>query len=360
VEEWLAGCCYLEPDQKDDGSVIKTPPIVKRISSIFGRYLSGAYIFDWAADAMKKVYDILVECEGADFNQYASFLDPEMIDFELFEPGRIPCLPTKEALLCFYTQEDYELKLDYTDSKEVKPQVEKLVDANVELEGILGKKKEKKKSEPSGDDDLSSILKREKIKEKAVRAKGNKSSWADLAEEEDKEVKKELKKSSGPVWKPKEKAKVLKDMNVQTHVKDAEPKHVGQQPPNYEGREKKLQRLKDLKERRAMLRKTSSLAKGKKGKVNFRDIRRRLKGDLLKNDFSQFVEDDATSEVGDYEVEQFQEMVDKIYDEEMEKLEKEVQERDRKEENEVFDLPGQTDEGDFTELSKKLSSIRHL
>jgi len=298
-------------------------------------------------EAFRRVFDLLVESDGAGFNQYASFLDPEMIDFSSFEPGKIPAFPTRLQLFEFYVTPDYELEFEYVDTVKKEKEEEK---PDLDLGGIVNKKEKKeKKSEPDGDDDLARILKKEKTKEKANKASGNKSSWADIAEQEEREEKKVLKKSSGPQWKPKEQKKVVADMIVQTHVKDAEPKHVGKQPPDYENREKKLNRLKDLKERRALLKKNAGDAKGRKGKINFRDIKRRLAADVFANRFEDYHED-SDDEIAEGDVEAFQEFVDRVYDGEIARLERESAEEQVKKENEVFDLPGQTDDGDFTEM----------
>jgi hypothetical protein len=103
AEEWLATLSYTPTDERD-GIRDATPPVVVRLSSLFGVYFSGGYVHRLVAEAIKRLYMALRDTPGAGFKPYSAGIDMDQFDFS-FLAGQTPWLPDREKMARFYSEE---------------------------------------------------------------------------------------------------------------------------------------------------------------------------------------------------------------------------------------------------------------
>jgi hypothetical protein len=102
-EEWFAALSYLKNDSHD--GLDRTPPLVLRLSSLFGCYFSGGYADSWVAEAIKRVYAYLRDTPGAGFKASVADIDDSLFDLAYLQ-GKIPWLPDRLELARFYANEE--------------------------------------------------------------------------------------------------------------------------------------------------------------------------------------------------------------------------------------------------------------
>lgn len=104
AEEWAASLSYVATDERD-GVRDGTPPLVIRLSSLFGVYFSGGYVHRWVAEAIKRLYSSLRDTPGAGFKPKSSGLDTDLFDFD-YLANKLPWLPERNVLARFFDSEE--------------------------------------------------------------------------------------------------------------------------------------------------------------------------------------------------------------------------------------------------------------
>jgi hypothetical protein len=141
-EEWFATLCY-NPTEDRDGVVDKIPPVVTRLSVLFGCYFSGGYVSPWAAEAIKRLFTVLRDTPGAGFKPHLANIDNDEFDLTYLK-NQIPWLPDRLALARFYGEEKgpglsevvrpYHPPKGAGDTPLSRAEIEDLKDADVALE----------------------------------------------------------------------------------------------------------------------------------------------------------------------------------------------------------------------------------